>query len=167
MKAYFCTMARYGEWATRQLLAHVDALPEPDYRRDVGLYFKSVHGTLNHLLVGEHLLWFPRFAQGVSPRLALNEEAEADRARLRERLLEASARWLPFIEGLPADVWGGQIHYTRMHGMAQSLPYAATLGHVFNHGTHHRGQITAAITALGRPCPELDMVRMLQAQART
>jgi uncharacterized damage-inducible protein DinB len=48
--------------------------------------------------------------------------------------------------------------------VAQSLPFSATLAHVFNHGTHHRGQITAAITALGHPCPELDLVWMLQAE---
>ena len=36
------------------------------------------------------------------------------------------------------------------------------LAHVFNHGTHHRGQITAALTALGQPCPELDLVYFLQ-----
>ena len=42
---------------------------------------------------------------------------------------------------------------------------AATLAHVFNHGTHHRGQITAALTALGQPCPELDLVYFLQTEA--
>jgi uncharacterized damage-inducible protein DinB len=44
------------------------------------------------------------------------------------------------------------------------LPFAATLAHVFNHSTHHRGQITAALTAMGQPAPELDMVYMLQAE---
>jgi len=42
-----------------------------------------------------------------------------------------------------------------------SLPYAATLMHVFNHATHHRGQITAAMTALDYASPELDMLFML------
>ena len=49
-----------------------------------------------------------------------------------------------------------------MRGTAASLPFAATLTHVFNHGTHHRGQVTAALTALGQPCPELDLVYYLQ-----
>jgi hypothetical protein len=47
------------------------------------------------------------------------------------------------------------------------LAFAATLAHVFNHSTHHRGQITAALTAMGQPAPELDMVYMLQAPAHS
>ena len=162
---YFATLARYNVWATRALFEHVDALPEPDYRRDAGLYFKSVHGTLNHLLVAEHAVWFPRFAQGVSNRIALDTELEADRARLRERLLDAVASWGPLVEATPLLHFAGSLDYTTTKGVAQSLPFAPTLGHVFNHGTHHRGQISAAITAMGHRCPELDLVWMLQAES--
>jgi uncharacterized damage-inducible protein DinB len=164
MNDYFATLARYNVWATHRLLEHVDALPEADYRRDAGLFFRSVHGTLNHLLVAEHEIWFERFARGVSPKRALNEELETDRVRLRERLLEAVPRWSPLIASFDAGRWTGRLDYTTTKGVAQSLPFAATLGHVFNHGTHHRGQITAAITAMGHACPELDMVWMMQAE---
>jgi len=164
MKNYFATLARYNAWATRKLYEHVDSLSEDDYRRDAGLFFTSVHGTLNHLLVG-HLLWFRRFAAGESPRVALNEEVETDRARLRERLIDGAQRWLPLIESLADSRWTGKLDYTSTKGVAMSLPFAPTLGHVFNHGTHHRGQITAAITAMGHPCPEIDLVWMLQAEA--
>jgi uncharacterized damage-inducible protein DinB len=58
------------------------------------------------------------------------------------------------------------LSYTTMRGQPATLPFAATLAHVFNHGTHHRGQITAALTALGRPSPELDLVYCLQEEAR-
>ena len=159
---HFSTLARYNAWATQRLLDAVAALAEHDYRREVGLFFRSIHGTLNHLLVGEHLLWFRRFAEGVSPRLALDEEAEADRARLAERLVEGAARWQPLIESWPAERFDGNLDYTTTRGVAVSLPFAATLAHVFNHGTHHRGQITAALTGLGQPFPELDLVYMLQ-----
>ena len=164
---YFATLARYSLWATRRVLQAVVAVPDADYRRDAGLFFKSIHGTLNHLLVAEHLLWQRRFAEGVSPKLALDEEAEPDRARLAARLLEGAARWQPLLESWPAARFEGTLDYTNTRGEDVALPFALTLAHVFNHGTHHRGQISAALTQLGQPGSELDMVYMLQAEART
>jgi uncharacterized damage-inducible protein DinB len=162
---HFTMLARYNLWATCKLYDHVDALPEGDYRRDAGLFFKSVHGTLNHLLVGEHALWFPRFSEGVSNKMALNAELEPDRARLRQRLIDGAKRWAPMIAALPAERFAGTLAYTSTQGVPRLLPFAVTLAHVFNHSTHHRGQITAAITAMGHACPELDLLWMLQAES--
>ena len=159
---HFATLARYNLWATRRLLDAMAPLPEADYRRDVGLFFKSIHGTLNHLLVGEHELWFVRFAEGTSPHVALDAELETDPPRLADRLREGAERRAPLIADLAPTAWDGTLDYTTMRGTPVSLPFAPTLAHVFNHGTHHRGQITAALTALGQPCPELDLVYMLQ-----
>jgi uncharacterized damage-inducible protein DinB len=164
--AYFSTLARYNVWATRRLLDAIEPLSDEDYRRDVGLFFKSIHGTLNHLLVGEHMLWYRRFAEGVSLKLALNEEIEPVRARLAQALRGGAANWLPLIESWPVEKFEGLLSYTTMRGMPANLPFALTLAHVFNHGTHHRGQITAALTALGQKCPELDLVYMLQEENR-
>ena len=150
--AHFTQLARYNVWATARVLDAVRALPDGDYRRDVGLFFKSIHGTLNHV----------RFAEGISPKVALDAELEPDRAQLDARLREGAARWAPLIASFKPDRWNGTLDYTTMRGTAASLPFAATLAHVFNHGTHHRGQITAALTALGQPCPELDFVYFLQ-----
>ena len=166
MRAYFLTLARYNAWATRCLFESIDALSDADYRRDAGLFFKSVHGTCNHLLLAEHRVWFPRFAEGVSNSVALNGEVETDRVALRDRLIDAAGRWAPLIESFDAALFGSTLDYTTTKGIAQSLPFAPTLGHVFNHGTHHRGQVTAAITAMGYPCPEIDLVWMLQHDSR-
>lgn len=165
-RLHFSTLARYHLWATHEIYRHVDALSEADYRRDAGLFFKSVHGTLSHLLVAEHTLWFRRFAEGVSPAAKLSDELEPDRGRLRERLLSDGARWQPLIASWDAARFEGTLEYTSTQGVAMSLPFAATLAHVFNHGTHHRGQISAALTAMGCDCPELDLVWMLQADMR-
>ena len=56
--SHFDALARYHRWATVRLFEHVDRLSEDDYRRDVGLFFHSVHGTLNQLLVAEHRVCF-------------------------------------------------------------------------------------------------------------
>src|SRR3989344_5196949 len=93
----------------------------------VGLFLKSIHGTLNHLLVGQHHLWFVRFADGISPNVALAAELESDRARLDARLREGAARWAPLIASFKPDRWSGTLDYTTMRGTAASLPFAATL----------------------------------------
>ncbi len=159
---HFQLLARYNAWATHRLLESVEKLSDEDYRRrDVGLFFKSIHGTLNHLLVGEHMLWYPRFARGESPKLALDDEIEPVRERLAQALRGGSGNWKPLIESWSAERFDGKLTYTTTKGQALSLPFAATLNHVFNHGTHHRGQITVALTMLGQPCPVLDLVYML------
>ena len=168
---HFCTLARYNVWATQRLLQALEPVPDVEYRRDRGLFFKSIHGTLNHLLVGEHLLWHPRFARGTPLKagsaLALDMEAEPDRARLGQALKGGAANWQPLIESWPAERFDGTLTYTTMRGTTATLPFAATLAHVFNHGTHHRGQISAALTQLGQPAPELDLVYFLQHEAQS
>ena len=112
------------------------------------------------------MLWYPRFAKGVSPMVALDAEVEPDRDRLGQALKGGAANWLPLIASWPAERFDGHLTYTNMRGQAVQLPFAATLAHVFNHGTHHRGQVTAALTALGQPCPELDLVYLLQEESK-
>ena len=162
--SHFNMQACYQVWATHRLLEAVSRVSDADYRRDVGLFFKSIHGTLNHMLVAEHLLWYARFAKGASPVLALNAEIEPDRERLAQALKGGSANWTHLISTWPAERFDTHLDYQTSKGEPRSLPFAATLSHVFNHATHHRGQITAALTAMGRPCPELDMVYYLQAE---
>ncbi len=163
MNEHFATLARYHLWATRKLYEHVDALPEADYRGDCGLFFQSVHGTLNHLVVAGDRVWYPRFAEGTSPRgVQLSDEVAADRGTLKQLLLQGAERWCALVNSFAAERYAGLLEYTTLRGTHAALPFAAALAHVFNHGTHHRGQITAALTARGHACPELDLVYMLQ-----
>lgn len=160
--AHFVQLARYNVWATQRLFDAIAPLSEADYRCDLRLFFRSIHGTLNHLLVGEHRLWQRRFACGESPSVALDMEVEPQRDRLAQALKDGAAAWEPLIASWPAERFEGRLSYTNMRGQAMSLPFATTLAHVFNHGTHHRGQISAALTQLGQPAPELDLVYFLQ-----
>ena len=165
-REYFSTLAHYNEWATERLLCAIDALSDAEYRKDCGLFFKSVHGTLNHLLIGEHLLWYARFADGTSPKVDLGAEIEVDRQVVRERLLTLVKRWQPLVARFTLEQFSSTLSYTTTKGVPTTLPFSATLTHVFNHATHHRGQITAALTALGQTCPELDLVYMLQLESK-
>lgn len=160
-KKMLLIMAEYNIWATSRLIQSLESIRDEDFYKDVGLYFKSIAGTLNHLLVGEHYLWYSRFKDGVSPQIALDTMIYTEKAALLNELKQKSVNWISFIDQIDETTLEGNLTYKRVSGQELTLPYAATLMHVFNHGTHHRGQITAAVTALGYPCPELDVVYML------
>jgi uncharacterized damage-inducible protein DinB len=66
--------------------------------------------------------------------------------------------WLPAIESWDSSRFDAPLTYTSTEGVTRSVPFTPTLTHVFNHGTHHRGQISAAITAMGHPAPEIDLL---------
>ncbi|HEY8100277.1 MAG TPA: DinB family protein [Burkholderiaceae bacterium] len=165
MQNYFETLARYHIWATDKVLAEVGQMIDAHYRQDCGLFFKSVHGTLNHMLVGEQH-WYSRFAEGISLTLPLNAELETDRALLASALRDAVKRWSPWIATLDLKRFEGNLHYTRTSGGQVVVPFASALGHVFNHGTHHRGQVSAALTATGYKVPEMDLIYMLQLEMK-
>ena len=157
MQAYFESLARYHVWATEKLLEQIAAISEEDYRRDCGLFFHSIHGTLNHMLVSERH-WYSRIADGISLKMALDAELESRRDLLARAVADASQHWGAWLSSDPQRDYSGNLQYTRATGAPAVAPLTAVLGHVFNHATHHRGQITAALTAMGYACPELDFI---------
>jgi len=157
IKDQIAQMARYHRWATERLLASIAQVPEEAYRRPCGLFFRSIHGTLNHLLLTDSEIWYPRFASRPITTLPLDAELERDRAALESRLLAATGQWSAFVESLDETALAGDLRYVMTTGQSRSLPMPTALLHVFNHATHHRGQITAALSMLGFEYEPLDL----------
>lgn len=149
-------MAAYHGWAYGRLFDAVDRMAESDYRHDFGLFFRSVHGTLNHLLVVEHL-WRERLEGVVATATRLDQELVHERGALREALMEFAGRWPGFVAEVPEPALGDALAYRNLQGIDLTLPRAPLILHVFNHATHHRGQISAVLTRLGFPAPEMDL----------
>ena len=161
------TMAQYNIWATKKLCTAISQVSEEDLHSNLGLPFKSIFFSLYHLLVGEHFVWYPRFnTQVISKPLQLDSIVETNTQILLKQLKDKSHLWLDFLNKIDVQLFDGNLSYSTTKGMELTLPYSATLLHVFNHGTHHRGQITAALTSLGYSCPELDLVYMLIEQQK-
>ena len=110
MKAHFDMLARYNAWANRRLYDAAAKLSDADYRADRGAFFKSVHGTLNHLLVGDRI-WMRRFTgQGEAPT-RLDAILHEDFGELRAAREAEDARILGYVEGLNESDLAGRLRY--------------------------------------------------------
>ncbi|WP_374579150.1 DinB family protein [Phenylobacterium sp.] len=164
VKDQLALMARYHGWATTRLLASIEPMPEEAYRGPCGVFFQSVHGTLNHLLLTDSEIWYPRFTGGRTEIIELDAEIENDRVKLSSRLIAATSRWSEYVDNLSDAALAADLRFTMTTGQARTLPMPAALLHVFNHATHHRGQITAAISMLGFGCQPLDLPHLIFAE---
>lgn len=154
-------LASYQGWANTLLLQHIAKVSEEDYREDCGLFFRSIHGTLNHMLLGDRA-WYGRFSGQPEFFDSLGQEVEAARDFLATALMKRHELWTALIASTPCHVMDGILHYKTTAGESVATPWIGTLLHVFNHATHHRGQISAALTRSGYECPELDLIYFLR-----
>jgi uncharacterized damage-inducible protein DinB len=160
MKELFGMLSRYNAWANQRLLHSVEALDEDAYRTDCGAAFGSVHGTMNHLLVGDRI-WLARFTGDTGEHVpaGLDEEIASDRAALRCEREATDGAIIQFVDGLTEDDLARSFAYRRAirpEPVTQKL--APALLHTFNHQTHHRGQIHAMLTRLTGEAPALDLI---------
>ncbi|EQD36494.1 DinB family protein [mine drainage metagenome] len=156
MKDYFLMLASYHRWAYGKLFDSLKPVGDREYRQDAGLPFGSIHGTLNHQLLADRL-WLARFEHRPAPYARLDEELEPDRSRLASALDQEAQQWRQALMGWSEDRFSGDLSYITTEGAQRRLPVIPLLAHVFNHGTHHRGQVTAVITRLGFDYPILDL----------
>jgi uncharacterized damage-inducible protein DinB len=160
MKNYFLMMANYNSWANDRLYAMARTLSDELYRQEAGVYFKSLQGTLNHLLMADRI-WMHRLdGAGVHPD-KLDTIVFEDLASLSEARKLEDKRIIQYVEGLTPGQLDALHDYRTLNGTPQRQPIRDILAHLFNHQTHHRGQAHAALTALGlaEPVP-LDLLIM-------
>jgi len=153
-------MADYNAWANGRLYGMARQLPDEQYRRDVGAYFKSLHGTLNHLMVAD-LIWVRRLTGvGDHPR-NLNAIIFDDLPSLLAARQQVDQRIITYVDSLSDAELEETWDYRMLDGTLQRQRRRETLAHLFNHQTHHRGQAHAILTVLGVCEPDgLDLLLM-------
>jgi len=150
--------AGYNAWANTRLYDAVASLPDVDYRADRGAFFRSLHGTLNHLLTTDRV-WLHRFTGEGQPPTRLDAILFDDFASLREARVAEDARIVRYADGLDDSRLAGTVTYRRVSTPeVQTEALAPLLAHWFNHQTHHRGQAHAILTGLGHRDVELDLL---------
>jgi uncharacterized damage-inducible protein DinB len=152
MRDHFLQLAEYNRWANHRIYTAAGEFTEEMRHRDVGAYFKSLHGTLAHILVADQL-WLARLHLDPPPFASLDAQPWADFAALSQAREVQDARSHDFISGLSAANIDAEFDYRDTSGTARKLPRRIILTHVFNHATHHRGQAHHILKQLGMDEP--------------
>ncbi len=162
-KAYVLAMARYNAWQNKQLMDIVKQADQAVLTQDQGAFFGSIMGTLNHILWAD-TLWMSRFCTDIStPSQSIEESTcfaptlgvwEAERFRMDGRI----RIWAETLSHF--DLTGEMSWFSGAQGRQVSQSIALCVLHMFNHQTHHRGQVHGLLTANGLPAPTSDLVFM-------
>jgi uncharacterized damage-inducible protein DinB len=152
---HFLHLASYGQWANGRLFDAVAKLSDEAYRADRGAFFRSIHGTLNHLLMAD-LLWIGRIAPPAFVTTGYDMIVEDERDALRGRREAVDKRIFDSIGDLSEADFAKPLSWITMEGEPRSVRLDKVLTHVFNHQTHHRGQVHNMLSQAGQAPPPLD-----------
>ncbi|WP_445368750.1 DinB family protein [Methylomonas sp. BW4-1] len=150
--------ARYSQWVNQRLYDVCANLTEDDPKRDRGVFFHSIHGTWNHLLLGDRV-WLARLQGQPVPYQCLDLELYADFAELRAAQADCDQALRDWIKGLQTDDLQRRITFRSLStGQDKELSVPIMLTALLNHKTHHRGQITALLSQCGCESGDIDFI---------
>jgi len=152
------TLAAFNRWANAHIYDCCAMLTEDDYRDDRGAFFGSVHNTLNHLLLVDKM-YSARIAG--TPPLAitgLDDILYDDFDELHAARMAEDENLIALVEGLGDSDLRTVVSYKLSNGTPMETPRWLILTTLFNHQTHHRGQISCLLTQSGVAIPPLDII---------
>ena len=154
----FRQLAAYNHWANMRLYEAALAMPEEQYRQPTGVFFGSLHGTLNHLVLTDRV-WMKRLdGRGEHPN-QLNAILYEDRQELLRARLAEDARLSNLIASYSEADLTKPLEYKTTSGKPYSQNLQDILLHLFNHQTHHRGHAHACVSIVtGQEPPSLDLL---------
>jgi uncharacterized damage-inducible protein DinB len=142
-------LAEYNAWMTGKLYETCAQMTDEERKADKGAFFKSIHSTLNHLLFADRA-WMSRFTEHPYEYFGMGEDIYADFPELRTAHL-AIAKDIKAWSATLTPAWlSGTLKWTSTGGdRTTERPCWLVVTHLFNHQTHHRGQITTLLTQSG------------------
>lgn len=155
--ALYQRLARYNAWMTDKAYAAAGRLSDADRKADRGAFFRSIHSTLNHILFADRV-WMSRFAETQYEVKGMGVDLFEDFAELKAAHLSMCEDISNFAEKLTADWLGETMEWTRATDMvSRQRPRWVLVTHMFNHQTHHRGQVSTLLTQAGQDIGVTDL----------
>lgn len=168
--------AAYNRWMNERLYEHTATLSEEERTRDRGAFFGSIHGTLAHILVADSI-WLQRLARETAEfvlrtpagqelrNLALDSNPFPRFEDLRRERARFDDAFLAWVDSLDESMVRSTARYRNMGGETFEHPLWWALEHLFNHQTHHRGQVTTLLYQAGVDPGVTDFIAYLRSHA--
>jgi|ERR1700719_3282649 len=157
--AYVERMARYNRWQNENLYSAADRLSETERCRECGAFWGSIHNTLNHLLWGDRM-WMSRLTGSPRPSVGIADSGslyadwtalKAERIRFDQTIID----WADTIA--PSWLAAEMTYYSLPVQRDVTQPHWVLVTHLFNHQTHHRGQVHCMLTQAGERPSDTDL----------
>jgi len=171
-KEHLHLLATYNQWINERIYRSAAKLNSGALTENLGAFFHSVLGTLNHIVVAD-IIWLKRFAQHPYGFLALKEVPDlptprrldsilfTDFSALRTARQRLDATIITFIDELSNDIIESPLAYKNTKGQNFTIQMEHLLLHFFNHQTHHRGQVTTLLSQLNADLESTDLLELL------
>ena len=156
-KSQLILMAKYNQLMNQRLLTAASELSNDSLVEDKGAFFKSVIGSLNHILIGD-ILWLTRFAyhptaySSLKPLFErkkpsrLDEILYADLSSFGEERAKIDHIIIQWCNEIIEDDLDKPLRHKNFKGVEFNKRLGDLILHLFLHQIHHRGQITTLLS---------------------
>lgn len=153
-------MAEYNRWMNENLCTVCAGMQDEERKRDIGAFFRSIHGTLNHILLVDRL-WLARIRKEPITISSLDQELHADFAEFKRARARTDNDITSLARSLEPTRLAEPVSFTSFVSKTEVvLPLGSIMVHLFHHQTHHRGQITTMVSQLGYKYGQADIIYM-------
>jgi len=164
--------SEYNQLMNQRMYDSADQLSSNELCKDRGAYFKSIIGTLNHLIVGD-IIWLKRFAKhqssgtvlsyisGLKIPASLDLILYNDLEQLRKEREKIDKIIIKWIKSLTERELDYPLTYNNMAGSEHTQPFLSLINHLFLHQVHHRGQITTLLSQFGLDFGDTDLLELI------
>jgi len=168
----FQLFSEYNLLMNQRIYGAASRLSDNELNRDSGAFFRSIIGTLNHIMVGD-IIWLKRFSSHPSCEHTLSYISQLNNPKALDSLLYRELAQLEiervkldniiirWINGLSAQDIKDSITYYNMAGDKFNKPFASLISHLFLHQVHHRGQVTTLLAQLDVNFGDTDLIEII------
>ncbi len=154
-------MSTFNAWANQIIYNVCAELHDDEYRMDRKSFFSSIHHTLNHLLLVDRL-WICRLLGYENKEISsLDQILFENFDELRHARIKEDDRLLELVNSWDESDLNRSVSYARMNGVKGTNTVNEVMLTLFNHQTHHRGQIHTMLTQCDKQIPDMDVVDYL------